>query len=334
MRSYKRSLLMLSFLFFFSMAPVLTHIALAGGSAAEFYQQNRLKIVVQYGPGGGTDLHARWLARHLPRLTGGKAIVQNQPGAGGIIAYNKLYKSKPDGLTIITSHVKLVGFDMFKRKGVRYKFGDFPILGRTQRPETVFFIRKDLPSDLNELRKMDRIRVGESSPFFGGIWAEALNLPNVSVVPGYQGIAARVAAMQRGELDAAPGGVTSAFRHRDVIKPLMSNFYDDRIPQVPTMATLGRDPAKSYSISFAGLMWTIITTPGTPKERLQFLGNVLQQLTQDKKALAEAKKMNLSIKWAGPTELGKLRDVFARLTDKERKELRYITEKKYLGKIR
>ncbi len=333
MRNYPRSLLMSSFAFFFTMAFMSTGKAVQGSDVADFYKNNRLKIVVQYGPGGGTDLHARWLARNLPRLTGGKAIVQNQPGAGGIIAYNKLYKSKPDGLTIITSHTKLVAFDIFKRKGVRYKFQEFPIIGRTQTPEIVFFVRKDLPSDLKELRKMKRLRIGESSPFFGGLLAEALGLPNVTLVPGYQGIAARMAAMQRGELDGAPGGVTSVFKHRNVAKPIASAFHDKRIPQVPDVGKLGRDPGKSYTTAFAGLMWTIITTPGVPKERTEFLENTLQKLTQDKQALAEAKKINLSIKWAGSTELRKMRKVFTDLSPKEREELRHITEKKYVGAI-
>ncbi len=333
MQSYPRSLSMLSFVFLVSMTIILTGKVVEGSDAADFYKNNRLKIVVQYGPGGGTDIHARWLARHLPRLTGGKAIVQNQPGAGGIIAYNKLYNAKPDGLTIITSHVKLVAFDIFKRKGVRYKFQEFPIIGRTQTPEVVLFIRNDLPTDLKALRKMKKIRIGESSPFFGGLMAEALGLSNVTLIPGYQGIAARVAAMQRGELDGAPGGITSIFRHDEVIKPLVSAFHDKRAPQVPDLGTIGRDPGKSYATSFAGLMWTIVTTPGTPKDRTQFLENTLQKLTQDKQAQAEAKKLNLSLQWAGSSELSKMRKVFTDLTPKERKELRYITEKKYVGAI-
>ncbi|NIO09295.1 MAG: hypothetical protein GTO40_15305 [Deltaproteobacteria bacterium] len=326
-----RSLFML--LLLLTIAIVLPRTAVAGGDAADFYKNNRIKIVVQYGPGGGTDIHARWLARHLPRFTGGKAIVQNQPGAGGIIAYNKLYNAKPDGLNIITAHTKLVAFDIFGRKGVRYKFQDFPILGRTQTPEVVLFVRNDLPTDLKALRKMDKIRIGESSPFFGGLMAEALNLPNVTLVPGYQGIAARVAAMRRNELDGAPGGITSIFRHKDVIKPLVSAFHDKRAPEVPDIGKLGQEPGKSYASAFAGLMWTIITTPGTPKERTAYLEKTFQKLTQDPQARAEAKKLNLSLEWASSPELRKMRKVFTDLSPKERKELKHITEKKYVGAI-
>ena len=70
---------------------------------ANFYQGKTVRIVVGLAAGGGYDLYARTLARHLGKhIPGNPAIVvENMTGAGSIIAANYLYKiAKPDGLTI------------------------------------------------------------------------------------------------------------------------------------------------------------------------------------------------------------------------------------------
>ena len=88
--------------------PILLALALFAGnvSAAEpanFYQGKTVRIVVGLAAGGGYDLYARTLARHLGKHIPGNpaVVVENMTGAGSIIAANYLYKiAKPDGLTI------------------------------------------------------------------------------------------------------------------------------------------------------------------------------------------------------------------------------------------
>src|SRR5215469_13970250 len=66
----------------------------AGAQTVEdFYRGKRLTLTVGYGPGGGYDVFARLLARHLGRFLPGNPpiVVQNMPGAGSLIAANYLY---------------------------------------------------------------------------------------------------------------------------------------------------------------------------------------------------------------------------------------------------
>ena len=75
----------------------------AQGATAPFYEGKTIKIVVGLNPGGGFDTFARILARHLPQYIPGKPrfIVQNMPGAGSLVAANRIYAEQPgDGLTI------------------------------------------------------------------------------------------------------------------------------------------------------------------------------------------------------------------------------------------
>src|SRR3954454_11312180 len=66
-------------------------------SLEEFYRGKRITLTVGYGPGGGYDVFARLLARHIGKYIPGNpsVIVQNMPGAGSLIAANYLYNVAP-----------------------------------------------------------------------------------------------------------------------------------------------------------------------------------------------------------------------------------------------
>jgi tripartite-type tricarboxylate transporter receptor subunit TctC len=72
-------------------------------SATSFYEGKTIRIIVGTSPGGGYDTYTRLIARHFSKYIPGKPsiIVDNMPGAGGLLSANHLFKvAKPDGLTI------------------------------------------------------------------------------------------------------------------------------------------------------------------------------------------------------------------------------------------
>jgi tripartite-type tricarboxylate transporter receptor subunit TctC len=72
-------------------------------AVADFYKGRTVTLIVGYGPGGGYDLFARLMARHLGHYIPGNPtiVVQNMPGAGSLRATNYLYTVAPgDGATI------------------------------------------------------------------------------------------------------------------------------------------------------------------------------------------------------------------------------------------
>jgi tripartite-type tricarboxylate transporter receptor subunit TctC len=88
-------------LMFVSMPPAAVH----ADTVADFYRGRTVALVVGYGPGGGYDLCARLVARHIGRYIPGHPtlVVQNMPGAGSLRAANYLYTVAPnDGATIGT----------------------------------------------------------------------------------------------------------------------------------------------------------------------------------------------------------------------------------------
>src|SRR5437879_4717174 len=80
-----------------------SHAPVFAQSAAEFFKGRTIKVVVGFGPGGGYDLYARLLARHLPAHIPGapSVVVENMEGAGSVRAANFVYEAAPrDGSVI------------------------------------------------------------------------------------------------------------------------------------------------------------------------------------------------------------------------------------------
>ena len=306
----------------------------AAENAADFFKGKRITMLVQYSPGGTFDIRARWMARHMPGVTGAKAIVRNLPGGGGVAGYNRLFRLPPDGLTLLTAHTKLVAFDLFKQKGVKYDYDKFGYLGRVIRTNTALLVRKDLPSDIEGLRKLNRIRIGASSPFNEGMIAEMFGLP-ITIVPGYGGSSERMAAIARGELDATTAAVSTGLRFKDRVNIAFAYAKDKRAPDVPSLAELdAREPWRSYALSFTDIFGTVVTSPGVPEARRQYLSAALKKITGLEKAQKEAAKMKLVVEWTGPDELRRTLRPFLDLTDETTRKLKHVIERKYVGKLR
>jgi len=79
--------------------------ALAGTGIPAFGQSDRsegpIRIVLPFGPGSGTDVYARMVAQQLGTALGVTTIIDNKPGANGILAAEAVARAKPDGNTLL-----------------------------------------------------------------------------------------------------------------------------------------------------------------------------------------------------------------------------------------
>src|SRR6516162_5425657 len=73
--------------------------------AQERYPSRIVKIIVPYAPGGATDIVARILAEQLRQILNQSIIVENKPGANGIIAIREMVSSRSDGYTLMVGNV-------------------------------------------------------------------------------------------------------------------------------------------------------------------------------------------------------------------------------------
>jgi tripartite-type tricarboxylate transporter receptor subunit TctC len=90
----------------FFRAILLCALALAGTApglavAADAYPTKPIRFIAPYGPGGSSDFLARMIADHLSRELGQPIVVENKPGASGMLGTDFVAKSAPDGYTML-----------------------------------------------------------------------------------------------------------------------------------------------------------------------------------------------------------------------------------------
>ncbi|UPG73679.1 hypothetical protein MVG78_05890 [Roseomonas gilardii subsp. gilardii] len=85
-------------------ASALYALGLGGAARAQGGFPNKpIRIIVNNAPGGVGDLVVRLTAQKLSKAVGQPVVVDNRPGAGGILAGNQLVSAAPDGYTLMTS---------------------------------------------------------------------------------------------------------------------------------------------------------------------------------------------------------------------------------------
>ena len=86
---------------------LLATLATAGPAAAE-YPDRPIRIVVPYAPGGNTDVTARIISDKLREVLGITVLVENKPGASGMIGMDSVARAAPDGYTLLVSANSMV----------------------------------------------------------------------------------------------------------------------------------------------------------------------------------------------------------------------------------
>jgi tripartite-type tricarboxylate transporter receptor subunit TctC len=179
-------------------------------SAEPFYQGKTLRVVVASAAGGGSDIVARLMMRHLPRhIAGNPAIVvENMPGAGEIIGTNYVYgKAKPDGLTALFATGTPIN-QLIELPGIEFDVTKMPIVGGSSE-SVAAFVRTDktgVKSARELLNPKAPIVIGGSG--YGSIkdvsMLAAMNLLGVkspTYVTGYGGAGPIRLAYERAEVN-------------------------------------------------------------------------------------------------------------------------------------
>ena len=287
-------------------------------AAAPFYEGKTIRIIVGYSAGGGYDMYARVLSRHMGRHIPGNPtiIVENMTGAGSLISANHLYKvAKPDGLTIGHFNGGLFFNQVLAQPGIEFDARKFEFIGAAVKEEVAFAFMKS--SGITSIEKWmsskTPVKMGGVSP---GAFAPdnvirlvraALGLP-LQLVSGYKGTADIRLACESGELAGTSWGwdsMRSTWRQRldagDVVVVLQGvpkPFPD--LPTVPLAINLAKtDEARmliEMGIHSPSLFARpFVLPPGTPKERIQLLRNALMETLKDKEFLGETEKAKLDL---------------------------------------
>ena len=322
-------------------------ITLAGTSRADdFYKGKTIRVIVGGSAGGGFDIYTRAMARHMGKQIPGNPllIVENMTGAGTLIAAKYLHSSaKPDGLAFGIFNGALILSGALGNKSVDFDMRELEYLGVPVQDSTVCALRKE--SGVTSMDqwfaaktplKLGGLSPGNSTSDVARIIAAALNLP-IQLVEGYKGTNEIRLAVDAGELHGAcwawetlKVAWSQAIPAGDVIPVLQVTAKKiPELPNVPMALDLakseeGRQLLKAGAIDPAAIVRVYVTTPRTPKDRLQILHNAFAKTLTDPDFIAEAKKANLDINPLSGTEVKKIVDDLFKLTPATRSKLAAI----------
>jgi tripartite-type tricarboxylate transporter receptor subunit TctC len=293
---------------------------LAQSAADDFYKGKTITLVVANAAGGGYDLYARLLARHMGRHIPGEPsfVVKYQPGVGGMVMANAIYATAPrDGLTIGLMARANPLERVLENPAAKFENESFTWLGTAASfadDAYCLVIRAD-----SAVRSVEDAQKPGPPLVFGGVAAGGTDTDlllvarsvlrlNLKLVRGYGGVPDINLAMRRAEVDGQAIG-TSTLRSSMAdwlaagkLRFLVQFGHETRwqgLPDVPTAHELARTPEERALIELAELPLKMarpfIAPPGLPSARAAVLKEAFMATQRDPAYLMEAKDLQIDI---------------------------------------
>lgn len=288
-----------------------------------FYEGRTLTIVVSYAPGGGYDFYSRLLSRHLGNHIPGKpsVIVQNMPGAAGIVATNHVYAAAPkDGTVIAAVDQNIPMFQLLGGEGVRFDVAKFNWLGNIASANGLVMAWHDSGIKTLDDAKAKAVPIGTTGANDDAyVYAKVLNATlgtKFTIVSGYNGTSAVNMAIERGEVSAMGRATYFGFlaqkpdwlRDRKVTLLVQLGFArQPELPDVPLLIDLMPDDEARQIAALVTLPTAIgyshWLAPEAPADRVQILRAAYDATVKDPAFLADAEKQNLQVRPKTSTEI-------------------------------
>jgi tripartite-type tricarboxylate transporter receptor subunit TctC len=285
-------------------------LALAASSAAaQSYPSKPVHILVPYAAGGAVDVLARTLGQALAKSWGQQPVIENRPGAGGIIASQALIQSPPDGYTLILVASGHPLNQFFYPKLPYDTFKDFTAISEVAYSPLAIVVAKNNPAkNLQELLATARAKPESLSYGMSGngtsahLAGELLNhMAKVKIVAiPYKGGAPALTAVIAGEIPMSfnpmpevvgqlAGGTVRALA-------VTTAKRSDALPDVPTVAESG---VPGYD---AAVWWGFLGPAGMPQDIVSKIHTDLTVALRDPAVIAYLKKTGSAPVGSSPKE--------------------------------
>src|SRR3954467_4069386 len=258
------------------------------GAAAQQYPTKSITMLVPFAAGGPTDTVARVVAQSMSKPLGQTLVVENQPGAGGILAPEQVKNSKPDGYTILIHHIGMATTPALYRQLRFNPLTDFEYIGLINDVPMTLLGRQNLPpKDFKELldyvkKNKDKVSlanagIGAASHLCGMLFMSAIQT-DLLTVP-YKGTGPAMNDLLGGQVDLLCDQTTNTTSQ---IKGGKVKVYGvttkTRVPSLPEVKTLDEQGLKGFEVS----IWHGLYAPkGTPKAAMDKLVAALQEGLKD-----------------------------------------------------
>ncbi|HEY2338061.1 MAG TPA: tripartite tricarboxylate transporter substrate binding protein [Burkholderiales bacterium] len=249
----------------------LAAAVLAAPAAAQNYPAKPIHIIVPFAPGGGSDFIARFTAQKLSTSMGAQVIVENKPGAGGLLGIEQGVKAEPDGYTftlIASSYTVNPALYPLKYDPVN---DITPVVQISQGPMLVVVNPKVPAQTAKELIALAKAKPGTlnfASAGQGSITHMACELfaymagIKMNHIP-YKGTGPALTDTIAGQTDLFCTSTATALPHVKAGKlRVLAVTTANRLPAEPNVPTLAESGVKGYDVA---LWHGLIAPKGMPK---------------------------------------------------------------------
>ncbi|MGO4155373.1 Bug family tripartite tricarboxylate transporter substrate binding protein [Cupriavidus sp. YAF13] len=272
------------------LATALAAIALGGGSAfALGYPTKPVTIVVAYPPGGDTDSMARMYAEKLSMRLKQPVIVENKPGAGGVVGNAMVGRAPADGYTLLFTPNPFTTAPMVLKLPASSSYdalhGFTPVIQTGT--QTVLLVAypgagiktvQDMVAAAKAGKPLTYATPGAGSPMhIAGEWLNRAAGVKIQHVP-YRGVAPAVNDVVAGHVNFAYVTLGPVAQYINTGKLLALAVTDPKrsalLPNVPTLAELG------YKDVIVGAWHGVMAPKGTPAEVVKLLNEQLNEIVK------------------------------------------------------
>jgi tripartite-type tricarboxylate transporter receptor subunit TctC len=262
-----------------------------GAFAQDFPGGKTVTIIVPFAAGGPTDKVARDLAEALRKPLGGATVViENAPGAGSTIGMAKAARAKPDGYTLLLTHIGMATSPTLYRK-LPFNYAEFEYLGLVNDVPMVVVSKPTLPpNDFKSLRSyidankgklnLGHAGLGSASHLCGLMLQTALKSDMTTVA--YGGTAPAMTDLMGGQIDLMCDQTTNTTQQvegKKIKSFAMTTLQRVKTPAVyASLPTLDEAGLKGFNVS----IWHGLYAPkGTPAAVAQKINAALKQALKD-----------------------------------------------------
>ena len=279
--------------------------------------QQATRIVVPFNAGGGTDQYVRLLAAELTKR-GMQTIVENRPGASGIVAADYVARSQPDGLTVLVSSLGTLANNTVLYDKLPYDpQKDFAPVSQIAYQPAIIVGRTDLPykniKEMVEYAKKNPGKINRGSPGAAILtnlapmsFEKSLGISTTHIP--FSGDSPAVQALLGGNIDIHGTSITGSLPHiRSGRLRVLGVMDSKRMPQVPEALTF-----KEQGFDLEATLWYSLSVPAaTPKDVIQRLNRAVNDVIADPQFVEKAQASGMEPRGGTPEQLAKFIQVEA-----------------------
>ncbi len=285
------------------------------GAQTEFPSRT-IRIVVPFGAGGVADLTARTVAQKMSEGLGQPILIENKPGAGGIVAAETVVKAEPDGHTLLLmSNGTAVSAGLFRKLPFDPRRDLMPVSLLGQFDLAVLVPEASPHKSLADLLAWGRahpgqlnlgtINIGSTQHLAAELFRSQANL--IAQIIPYNGTPAVINALRGGQIDAAVeilGPMKPQIQARAV--RALAVMGDTRPADLPGVGLVSSQAGLS---SFQVASWNALAAPArTPAAVIARLNAEAQKALSHPDVKRRLADLNVSARHSSPEQLGRLLD--------------------------